>query len=143
MYQKKQLKETKRKQQEFEESQKSKRVEIVAKIRQEEQLLKSRKRNQAQPPKPSTNDKFSSLRTGREMLLSYLDPNSPSVSEETRTLLVREFSNISSSSSPCSDSEHLEEMGETVQKYMTHKSPADSLAEPEFSGLWEQEYKVR
>ncbi|XP_047218154.1 cilia- and flagella-associated protein 74 isoform X5 [Girardinichthys multiradiatus] len=142
MYQKKQLKETKRKQQEFEESQKSKRVEIVAKIHQEEQLLKSRKRNQAQPPKPSTNDKFSSLRTGREMLLSFLDPNSPSVSEETGTLLVREFSNISRSSSPCSDSEHLEEMGETVQKYMTHKSPADSLAEPEFSGLWEQEYKA-
>ncbi|KAM4570699.1 cilia- and flagella-associated protein 74 [Fundulus diaphanus] len=141
MHQKKQLEETKRKQQEFEESQKSKRAGIVAKILQEEQLLKSRKRNQSQPPKPPTNDKFSSLRTGRDMLLSYLDPNPPSLSEETATPLVREFSDISRSSSTCSDSEHLEKTEETVQKCVALENFADSVAEPEFTGLWEQEDK--
>ncbi|KAM4738037.1 cilia- and flagella-associated protein 74 [Anableps anableps] len=141
MCQKKKLEEIKRKQQEFEESQKSKRLEIVAKILEEEQLLKSKKRNQAQPPKPSTNDNFSSLRRRREMLLSYLDLNPQSVPEETATLLVREFSTISRSSSTSSDGESSEEMEETVQKYAAHWNLTDSLAEPEFSGLWEQEYK--
>ncbi|XP_035998411.1 cilia- and flagella-associated protein 74 [Fundulus heteroclitus] len=141
MHQKKQLEETKRKQQEFEESQKSKRAGIVAKILQEEQLLKSRRRNQSQPPKPPTNDKFSSLRTGRDMLLSYLDPNPPSLCEETATPLVREFSDVSRSSSTCSDSEHPEKTEESVQKCAALENSADSLAEPEFTGLWEQEDK--
>lgn len=56
---------------------------------------------------------------------------------------VRESSSTGESSLTCSDGEHLEEMEENVQKYGAHGSLTDCLAEPEFSGLWEQEYKVR
>ncbi|XP_017266687.2 cilia- and flagella-associated protein 74 isoform X2 [Kryptolebias marmoratus] len=141
MHRLKQLEETKRKQEEFEESQKSKRVAIVTKILQEEQLMKSRTKNQALPLKPSTSNKFSSLRRKRERLLYYLDPFPPSVAEETATIHFRKFSDIRSSSSTSSDAEDLEEMSETFQEDVAHQSLADSLAEPEFTGLWEQDYK--
>ncbi|XP_070696380.1 cilia- and flagella-associated protein 74 [Pempheris klunzingeri] len=136
MYQQKQLEEIKRKQEEFKEKQKSKRVEIVAKILQEEQLVKSRKRHQTLLPKPSNTDKFPSLGRAREKLLHYLDPSPPPEREERATTL-REFSD-SSSSSVSSDVEDLEE---TMHQDVDHQSLADSLAEPEFSGLWDQDYK--
>ncbi|XP_034393240.1 cilia- and flagella-associated protein 74 [Cyclopterus lumpus] len=138
MYHQKQREEIKRKQAEFEERQKSKRVEIVAKILQEEQLVKSRKRQQALLPKPSTGDKFPSLGRAREKLLRYLDPSSPPAAEERTTVQLRQFSDLSSSSSASSDVEDLEE---TVDQEVDHQSLADSLAEPEFSGLWEQNHK--
>ncbi|XP_054465778.1 cilia- and flagella-associated protein 74 [Anoplopoma fimbria] len=138
MYQQKQLEEIKRKQAEFEERQKSKRVEIVAKILQEEQLVKGRKRHRAPLPKPSTTDKFPSLGRAREKLLHYLDPSPPPATEERATIQLRQFSDISSSSSDSSDVEDLEE---TIHQEVDHQSLADSLAEPEFSGLWDQNYK--
>lgn len=52
---------------------------------------------------------------------------------------LREFSDISSSSSSSSDVEDLEE---TMHQEVDHQSLAESLAEPEFSGLWDQNYKV-
>ncbi|XP_068589913.1 cilia- and flagella-associated protein 74 isoform X3 [Cebidichthys violaceus] len=137
MYQQKQLEEIKQKQAEFEERQKSKRVEIVEKMLQEGQLEKSRKRHQALLPKPSVTDKFPSLGRAREKLLRYLDPGPPSATEERATML-RQFSDISSSSSASSDVEDLEE---TLHQEVDHQRLADSLAEPEFSGLWDQNYK--
>ncbi|XP_051280852.1 cilia- and flagella-associated protein 74 isoform X4 [Dicentrarchus labrax] len=138
MYQQKQLDEIKRKQEEFEKRQKSKRVEIVAKILQEEQLVKRRKRHQALLPKPSATDKFPSLGMAREKLLYYLDP-SPPLAREERDTILREFSNISSSSS--SASSDVEDLEETMRPEVDHQSLAESLAEPEFSGLWEQNCK--
>ncbi|XP_037629906.1 cilia- and flagella-associated protein 74 isoform X4 [Sebastes umbrosus] len=138
MYQQKQLEEIKRQQEDYEERQKSKRVEIVAKILQEEQLVKSRKRHQALQPKPSTTDKFSSLGRAREKLLYSLDPSPPSATEERATVQLRQFSDTSSSSSASSDVEDLEE---TMHNKVDHQSFTDSLAEPEFSGLWDQNYK--
>ncbi|XP_059190214.1 cilia- and flagella-associated protein 74 [Centropristis striata] len=138
MYQQKQLEETKRKQEEFEERQKSKRAEIVANIHHEEQLVKSRKKHQAVQPKPSTTDKFPSLGRTREKLLHYLDPSLPLATEETATVF-RHFSDISSSSSASSDAEDLDE---STHQEVDHQSLVDSLAEPEFSGLWDQNYKV-
>ncbi|XP_068454495.1 cilia- and flagella-associated protein 74 isoform X2 [Clinocottus analis] len=135
MYQQKQLEQIKRKQAEFEGRQKSKRVEIVAKILQEEQLVKSRNRHQALLPKPSTADKFPSLGRVTEKLLRNLDPSPPS--EESATVLTQ-FSDLSSSSSDPSDVGDLEE---SVEQEGDHQSLADSLAEPEFSGLWDQNYK--
>uniref|UniRef100_UPI0037E86F41 cilia- and flagella-associated protein 74 n=1 Tax=Semicossyphus pulcher TaxID=241346 RepID=UPI0037E86F41 len=136
MYQQKQLEERKRKQEEFEERQKSERVEIVAKILQEEQLVKSRKKHQALLPKPSTYDKIPSRDGAREKLLYYLDLRSSSAPEE-RAIRLRDFSDISSSSSVSSDGEDLEE---TMQKE-DHQSIADRLIELELSGLWYQNYK--
>ncbi|XP_075331716.1 cilia- and flagella-associated protein 74 [Odontesthes bonariensis] len=143
MYQQKQLEETKRKQEEFEESQKSKRLEIVAKILQEDKLMKSRKSNQAQPLKLPTTPKFPSLRRERERLLYYLDPIPSSGTEEATAIHLEKVNDISSSSSASSDAENLEELEEIVQEEVDHQSLADSLAEPEFSGLWDQDYKKR
>ncbi|XP_067447707.1 cilia- and flagella-associated protein 74 isoform X2 [Thunnus thynnus] len=137
MYQQKQLEEIKRKQEEFEERQKSKRVEIVDKILKEEQLVK-RRTKQAMLPKPSATDKIPSRGRAREKLLYYLDPNTPSATEERATIL-KEFSDISSSSSASSDYEDLEE---TIQQEVDYHSLGDSLAEPEFSGLWDQSDKM-
>lgn len=53
---------------------------------------------------------------------------------------LREFSGYSSSSSSSSDGEDPEE---TMHQEVDHQIPADSLAEPEFSGLWDDNYKVR
>ncbi|XP_065817273.1 LOW QUALITY PROTEIN: cilia- and flagella-associated protein 74 [Labrus bergylta] len=138
MYQQKQLEERKRKQEEVEERQKSKRVEIVAKILQEEQLVKSRKRHQALVPKPSTTDKRSSQGGATEELLLYLDDRSSSAREEGATVQSRDFSDISSSSSASSDIEDLED---TMHQEEDLQSHVDSLIKPEFSGLWDQNYK--
>ncbi|XP_060913194.1 cilia- and flagella-associated protein 74 [Labrus mixtus] len=137
MYQQKQLEERKRKQEEVEERQKSKRVEIVAKLLQEEQLVKSRKRHQALVPKPSTTDKRSSQGGATEELLLYLDDRSSSAREEGATV-SRDFSDISSSSSASSDNEDLED---TMHQEEDLQSHIDSLIKPEFSGLWDQNYK--
>lgn len=58
---------------------------IVAKILQEEQLVKSRRRQQEKLPKLSTTDQFPSLGRMREKLLYYLDPNPRPASEERAT----------------------------------------------------------
>ncbi|XP_069383318.1 cilia- and flagella-associated protein 74 isoform X2 [Paralichthys olivaceus] len=137
MHQQKQLETIKQKQEEFEERQKSKKV-IVAKIIQEEQLVKSRKRHQAKLPNISSTDKLSSLGRVRDNLLHYLDPRPPSATEERATAQWRETSGISSSSSASSDGEDPEE---NMRQEVDHLSPADSLAQPEFSGLWDEKYK--
>ncbi|XP_026187330.1 cilia- and flagella-associated protein 74 isoform X3 [Mastacembelus armatus] len=137
MHQQKQLKRIKQKQEEFEERQKSKRVAIVEKILQEEQLVRSRQRHQLLLPKPS--NKFPSFGRAREKLLSYLDPRPPSATEEKTIIQLREFSDISSSSSASSDVEDLEE---TMLQEVVHQMLADSLSEPEFAGLWDQKYKT-
>ncbi|XP_005459922.1 cilia- and flagella-associated protein 74 isoform X3 [Oreochromis niloticus] len=142
MYQQKQQQETKRKEGEFEESQKSKRVEIVSKILQEEQLTNRRQRKPALLlAKPSATEKFLSLRRASEKIPYYLDPVPPSAAEE-RATIFRDFSDTSSSSSSsaCSDVEDLEGTEESEEK-VNHQIPTDSLAEPEFSGLWDQNIK--
>ncbi|XP_029975349.1 cilia- and flagella-associated protein 74 [Salarias fasciatus] len=138
MHQQKQLEETKRKQEQFEESHKSKRVEIVAKILHEEQVMKSRKKNQAQMPKPPATNRLPALSRVREKLLHYLDPVPPAAGGERDTLQFREISDASSSSSASSDTEDLKE---ATQHDVDHQSLADSLAEPEFTGLWDQNFK--
>nr|XP_015822445.2 cilia- and flagella-associated protein 74 [Nothobranchius furzeri] len=138
MYRLKQQEETKQKQEEFEESQKSKREAIAAKILQEEQLINSR--NQALLHKPS-NDKSSALRKKRKSHLHYLHCFAPSVTKDTALINIRNFSDISSSSSSSSDVEDLEETGENSQEDVVSQRLPDSLFEPEFSGLWEQDSK--
>lgn len=54
---------------------------------------------------------------------------------------LREFSDISSSSSASSDSS-VEDLEDTMHHKVDHQSLAESLAEPEFSGLWDQNDKV-
>lgn len=65
---------------EFTERQKAKREEIVAKILQEEQLVKSRKKHRALLS--SNTNRLLSLRRVRETFMYYLDPSPPSTSEE-------------------------------------------------------------
>ncbi|XP_033944060.1 cilia- and flagella-associated protein 74 isoform X3 [Pseudochaenichthys georgianus] len=134
MYQQKQLEEIQRKQEQLEERQKSKRVEIVEKILQEGPLVESRKRNPPPTPKLSLTDKYPSLRRAREKLLHYLDRRPPTATEERATIL-RDFSSSSSASSDVDDQE------EPTNQEEDHPSLSDSLAEPEFSGLWDQNYK--
>ncbi|TNN34189.1 Cilia- and flagella-associated protein 74 [Liparis tanakae] len=140
MYHQKQREEIKHKQAEFEERQKLKRGEIAAKLLQEERLLKSRKRQrQALLAKHSTGVKFPALERAREtLLLRYLEPSSPPpppAGEERAA--VRRLSGLSRSSSASSDVEGLEE--EAADQEVEQQS----LAEPEFSGLWDQNDKKR
>ncbi|KAK5894290.1 hypothetical protein CesoFtcFv8_010998 [Champsocephalus esox] len=135
MYQQKQLEEIQRKQEQLEERQKSKRVEIVEKILQEGPLVESRKRNPPPTPKLSLTDKYPSLRSAREKLLHYLDRRPPTATEERATIQLRDFSSSSSASSDVDDQE------EPTKQEEDHPSLSDSLAEPEFSGLWDQNYK--
>nr|XP_020468130.1 cilia- and flagella-associated protein 74 isoform X2 [Monopterus albus] len=137
MYQQKQIEKLKQKQEEFENRQKSKRLAIMAKILQEEQLVKSRKKHQVLLPKPSATDKLPSVGRTKEKLLYYLDASPPSATEEKATTL-RQFSDTSSSSSASSD---IEDQEETMLQKMVHQNLADSLPEPEFSGLWDLEYE--
>ncbi|KAM3618715.1 uncharacterized protein V6R79_023944 [Siganus canaliculatus] len=138
MHQQQQLEETKRKQEEFAERRKLKREETVAKILREEQLVKSRtKKKEAFLPKLSTTGRWFSLERAREKLLHYLDPGPQSDTEE-RPKILRQCSDSSSTSSASSDVEDLEE---TTHQDGGPLGLAESLAEPEFSGLWDQSYK--
>ncbi|XP_034000525.1 LOW QUALITY PROTEIN: cilia- and flagella-associated protein 74 [Trematomus bernacchii] len=137
MYQQKQLEEIQRKQEQLEERQKSKRVEIVEKILQEGPLVESRKRNPPPTPKLSLTDKYPSLRRAREKLLHYLDRRPPTATEERAAIQLRDFSSSSSASSDVDDQE------EPTNQEEDHPSLSDSLAEPEFSGLWDQNYKLQ
>ncbi|XP_077371028.1 cilia- and flagella-associated protein 74 isoform X3 [Festucalex cinctus] len=131
IYQQKRDEEMKQKQEEFKERQKARKVEIVDKLL-EEQLVKNRKAQQAPLPKPKTVHKILSPGRIREKLLRYLDSVQPSGTEKDTTL--RNFSASNSSS----DSEYQEDI---IQKEMQHLSLPDSLEEPEFSGLWDQNFK--
>ncbi|XP_068196112.1 cilia- and flagella-associated protein 74 [Antennarius striatus] len=139
MYQQKQLDEMKRKEEEFAERQKSKRVEIVAKILQEEELERSRRDRKVLLSKPLNTSRFPALVQAREDLLCYRDPSPPSAIENIPTIQLREFSDISSSSSISSDVEDLEE----AVDHEDHQSSTENLAEPEFSGLWDQDGKLQ
>ncbi|XP_019718484.1 cilia- and flagella-associated protein 74 [Hippocampus comes] len=132
IYQQKRDEEMKQKQEEFKERQKARRVEIVDKLL-EEQLAKSRKAQEAPLPKTKTGHKILSPGRIREKLLRYLDSVHPSGTERETTQLR----NLSASGSS-SDSEYQEDI---IQKEMQHLSLPDSLEEPEFCGLWDQNFK--
>ncbi|XP_061700894.1 cilia- and flagella-associated protein 74 isoform X2 [Syngnathoides biaculeatus] len=132
IYQKKRDEEMKRKQEEFKERQKARRLEIVEKLLEEEELVKSRKAHQAPLPKTKTGHKILSPGRIREKLLRYLDSVHPSGTERDTTL--RNFSASGSSS----ESEYQEDI---IPKEMQHPSLPDSLEEPEFCGLWDQKFK--
>ncbi|XP_051913292.1 cilia- and flagella-associated protein 74 isoform X3 [Hippocampus zosterae] len=132
IYQQKRDEEMKQKQEEFKERQKARRVEIVDKLL-EEQLVKSRKAQEAPLPKTKTGHKILSPGRIREKLLRYLDSVHPSGTERETTQLR----NLSASGSS-SDSEYQEDI---IQKEMQHLSLPDSLEEPEFCGLWDQNFK--
>ncbi|XP_077401217.1 cilia- and flagella-associated protein 74 isoform X6 [Vanacampus margaritifer] len=131
IYQQQRDEDMKQKQEEFKERQKARKVEIVDKLL-EEHLVKNRKAQQAPLPKPKTVHKILSPGRIREKLLRYLDSVQPSGTEKETTL--RNFSASGSSS----DSEYQEDI---IQKEMQHLSLPDSLEEPEFSGLWDQNFK--
>ncbi|XP_077581620.1 cilia- and flagella-associated protein 74 [Stigmatopora nigra] len=132
IYQQKRDEELKRKQEEFKEKQKARRVEIVDKLL-EEHLVKNRKSQQEPPPKTKTGQKILSPGRIRDRLLRYLDSVHPSGTERETTLR-----NLSASGSS-SDSEFQEDI---IEKEMQHLSLPDSLEEPEFCGLWDQSYKL-
>ncbi|XP_061129000.1 cilia- and flagella-associated protein 74 isoform X2 [Syngnathus typhle] len=123
--------EMKRKQEEFKERQTTRKVEIVDKLL-EEQLVKSRKAQKAPLPKTKTGHKILSPGKIREKLLRYLDSVHPSGTERETKLR-----NLSASGSS-SDSDYQEDI---IQKEMQHLSLPDSLEEPEFCGLWDQNFK--
>ncbi|XP_076023285.1 cilia- and flagella-associated protein 74 [Genypterus blacodes] len=129
-----QLEELKKKKEELEERQKSKRVEIVAKILQEEQLVNRRKMLK---PKATT-DNAPYLGRASEKLQEYLDRSPLSATQEGGSSL-REFHDTSSSSSATSD---LEDLEETTYHEEEQQSLHDNLAEPEFLGLWKHNDKT-
>ncbi|CAB1417022.1 unnamed protein product [Pleuronectes platessa] len=131
MHQQKQLETIKQQQEEFEEKQKLKKV-IVEKNLQREQLVKSRTRQQAKLPNISGTDKLSSLGRVGDSLLHYLESRPPSAREERATAL-RDTCGLSSSDD--------EEPEETMRQEEDQLSLADSLAQPECSGLWDEKYK--
>ncbi|XP_049610848.1 cilia- and flagella-associated protein 74 isoform X2 [Syngnathus scovelli] len=131
IYQQKRDEEMKRKQEEFKERQTTRKVEIVDKLL-EEQLVKNRKAQKAPLPKTKTGHKILSPGKIREKLLRYLDSVHPSGTERETKLR-----NLSASGSS-SDSDYQEDI---IQKEMQHLSLPDSLEEPEFCGLWDQNFK--
>ncbi|XP_061760780.1 cilia- and flagella-associated protein 74 [Nerophis ophidion] len=133
IFQQKREEEAKRKQEEFKERQKAKRVEIVEKILLEKQMLMSKKTQQAPTPKPRTPHTILSPGRIRRKLLYYLDTRTPPGTESEITLR-----NVSLSSGSSSESEYQED---PVQKELLNLSLPDSLEEPEFCGLWDQNYK--
>ncbi|XP_028308509.1 cilia- and flagella-associated protein 74 isoform X3 [Gouania willdenowi] len=141
MHRQKQQEEIERKQKEFEKSQKSKRGEIMKKILEEEKQVKKRTKNEAIIPKPSNFEKLSTLRKMQEKLASYLDHTQTPTTGEKATIQFRDLADCSSSSSTSSDVENLEEGEDTRQEGADHPIPAESLAKPEFSGLWDQDVK--
>lgn len=58
----------------------------------------------------------------------------------TRCVFLQQLRDFSSSSSASSD---VDDQEEPTNQEEDHPSLSDSLAEPEFSGLWDQNYKVR
>ncbi|KAM4609911.1 cilia- and flagella-associated protein 74 [Polymixia lowei] len=136
IYQQKQLEEFQQRKEEFEERQKSKRVEIVARILQEEQFAKRRKRYQAPLSLHTPVEIAPVLGRAREKVLQYLEPEPPPAKEE-RASRTRKLGDASSS---CSENSDLEDMPETDHQE-EEQGVTEYLVEPEFSGLWDQTYK--
>uniref|UniRef100_A0A3P8UU68 Cilia and flagella associated protein 74 n=1 Tax=Cynoglossus semilaevis TaxID=244447 RepID=A0A3P8UU68_CYNSE len=137
LYQLQHLDELKRKREEFEEKLKRKKEAIVAKTLQEEKHGKSTMKDQTKPAKPSTTENMASLAKAKEDLQILLGPR-PTSPTERGTTAFGLLHDLSSSSSASSDDEDQE--GPTDVE-MDQQGPSESLAEPEFSGLWEQQYK--
>ncbi|XP_046895327.1 cilia- and flagella-associated protein 74 [Hypomesus transpacificus] len=133
MYQQKKLQEFQRKKEEFEEKQKSNRMDIVAKLLLEEESLERKKRHQALMflPPSVNKDKMRQTRS-RKKILQSLDPQPAKTKEKT----IRQESALSSSSS----SSDQEDLRESVD--LEEQSPRESLAQPEFTGLWDQTHQV-
>ncbi|XP_041712166.2 cilia- and flagella-associated protein 74 isoform X1 [Coregonus clupeaformis] len=148
MYQQKKLQDFHRKKEEFEEKQKSKRVEIVSKLLLEEELLERRKRRHAllfPPTQVSLVERLAGRGRSPEKVLQSLDPQPAETKAEKRkrehpTTSSRPsqqdtvFSD-SSSSSELSDQEESRDLEE-------EQGLTDSLAQPEFTGLWDQKRQV-
>ncbi|KAM6976790.1 cilia- and flagella-associated protein 74 [Aplochiton taeniatus] len=140
MHQHKILQEFQRKKEEFEAKQKSKRVEIVTKLLLEEDLLERRKKHLAQlfPATPVGVGNSSGPGRTREMILQYLDLQPPQEKDKR----VRRESELSESSSSSELSEQ-EDSTETRSPREEVQGPVESLAEPEFCGLWDQTHAVK
>ncbi|XP_052338113.1 cilia- and flagella-associated protein 74 isoform X1 [Oncorhynchus keta] len=135
MYQQKKLQEFHRKKEEFQEKQKSKRVEIVSKLLLEEELLERRKRHHALLFPPTQRlERLAGQERSPEKLLQSLDPQPAKTKEEERKRQDTVFSD-SSSSSELSDQEESRDLEE-------EQGLTDSLAQPEFTGLWDQTRQV-
>ncbi|KAM9505754.1 cilia- and flagella-associated protein 74 isoform 3-T3 [Salvelinus alpinus] len=136
MYQQKKLQEFHRKKEEFQEKQKSKRVEIVSKLLLEEELLERRKRHHAllfPPTQVSLVERLAGQERSPEKLLQSLDPQ-PAETKEEKRKRDTVFSD-SSSSSELSDQEESRDLEE-------EQGLTDNLAQPEFTGLWDQTRQV-
>uniref|UniRef100_W5MG58 Cilia and flagella associated protein 74 n=1 Tax=Lepisosteus oculatus TaxID=7918 RepID=W5MG58_LEPOC len=136
MHQQKQLRELERKKRAFEEQQKSRKIQIISKILQEEALLEKRKKYQAQhfPTYRKSLDKASYSTKTREKLLEYLDLTYGEADEESYSPVSRKTYLMKCNGSPERDDSEEE------------RTTEESLAVPEFTGLWEQkhkEYKVQ
>ncbi|CDQ77303.1 unnamed protein product [Oncorhynchus mykiss] len=138
MYQQKKLQEFHRKKEEFQEKQKSKRVEIVSKLLLEEELLERRKRHHAlliPPTQVSRVERLAGHERSPEKLLQSLDQQPAETKEEERKRVSGNITDTvfsdSSSSSELSDQEESRDLEE-------EQGLTDSLAQPEFTGLWDQ-----
>nr|XP_015192719.1 PREDICTED: cilia- and flagella-associated protein 74 isoform X1 [Lepisosteus oculatus]XP_015192720.1 PREDICTED: cilia- and flagella-associated protein 74 isoform X1 [Lepisosteus oculatus] len=150
MHQQKQLRELERKKRAFEEQQKSRKIQIISKILQEEALLEKRKKYQAQhfPTYRKSLDKASYSTKTREKLLEYLDLTYGEADEESYSPEWRIPSPLSEDENPVAedgaalpetqpDSQGSPERDDSEEERTTE----ESLAVPEFTGLWEQKHK--
>ncbi|XP_019906907.2 cilia- and flagella-associated protein 74 [Esox lucius] len=124
IYQQRKLQEFHRKKKSFDLKQQSKRIEIISKLLLEEELLK---RRQALLPTPSHSVNMASRQRGSSEKERSPTPSPPS---KQRTLF-----NDSSSSSEHSDQEGSMDLE-------TEQGLTESLAQPEFTGLWDQTRQV-
>ncbi|XP_056155745.1 cilia- and flagella-associated protein 74 [Lampris incognitus] len=129
-YQQKQLEEFQLKKQEYEERQKSKRVEIVAKILGEEQFARRNKKRLALLSHPIPMNKA----------LQYLDPKPPPAKSSQAKEERATRKDLSDSSSSSSDDASTEDLQESLYQQGEQWIDEDLVA-PEFGGLWDETYK--
>ncbi|XP_066547117.1 cilia- and flagella-associated protein 74 [Amia ocellicauda] len=154
-YQQKRLREFERKKQVLEEHQKSRKVEIISKILQEEALMEKRKKDQPQlfPASRKSLNKEAFSRKSHEKLLQYLDTTFRESENESYTPEWRTPSPMSEDGDPLSEDELLfpakpsasldytEKMKREDDEEEKEKEAEESLALPEFTGLWDHKHK--
>ncbi|XP_060115588.1 cilia- and flagella-associated protein 74 [Heteronotia binoei] len=143
----KQQEEFERQKKEFMEQQKAKKIEIVAQILKEEAQLE-KVRQQSRPWRPKNKGKLSDAvrwrrKTWRYIENAYAEPDATTVTQKS-------WRTPSPCSSPDDKNDVPEESSWKTTQEMAHESKdarkeedsKETLAEPEFMGLWDQEYDI-
>ncbi|XP_067423281.1 cilia- and flagella-associated protein 74 isoform X1 [Emydura macquarii macquarii] len=141
--------ELERQKQEFTEQQKSQKIEIVARILQEEAYVKKQKKHQAQTEALRSRSKLQDSLRWRIKTWQYIEN---ACEDPAAAVLQKSWRTPSACSSIDDKSSSVVDSSEKISQDTIHENDeeddeeaSETLAEPEFTGLWTQEsnlYKV-